>query len=82
MSLDDLIKEAKLAGLNVNEINTMTKQYEFGIIKAYDVCPDPDFVRFRTALQAIHHHRITIQYCGEAFARKYIRETVERKKQS
>ena len=75
MSLDDIMKEAQQLGLNPNEIETAKRQYWFGVLHYESVNPEPDFLRFRTAVQAIHHHRITSEYCGEAYARKYIRET-------
>lgn len=78
MSLDDITAEAIKAGLGTNEIETAKRQYWFGILHYETINPQPDFSRFRTALHAIHHHRISAEYCGEAYARKYIRETSSR----
>ncbi len=78
MSLDDVIAEAQQRGLGPNEIETAKRQYYFGIMYYVEKNPEPDFHRFRSATLGIIHHRKMAEYCGEAYARKYIRETIDR----
>ena len=82
MSLDDIIAEAKSAGLGPNEIETAKRQYYLGVLKYEELKPDPDFHKFRSAILALHEQRVNAQYCGEAYARKYIRETVARSRKN
>lgn len=78
MSIEDIINEAKKAKLNPNEIETAKRQYYFGILQYEERHPQPNFHKFRSAIQSIIHHRNMSEYCGEAYARKYIRETSSR----
>lgn len=76
MSLDDILSEAKNAGLNSNEVETVKKQYFFGMLKYEERHPEPDFHRFGSAILGMIHYKNQSEYCGESYARKYIRETV------
>lgn len=82
MSLDDIISEAKEAGLGPNEVETAKRQYFFGILKYDERQPSPDFHKYGSAILGMIAHNRNREYCGEAFARKYIRETSERLKQN
>lgn len=81
MSLDDITAEAVKAGLKNNEIETAKRQYFFGIMHYQDRNPEPNYSRFGSAILAMMHHERMSQYCGKAYARKYIRETAERNKE-
>lgn len=78
MALDDIVNEARKANLSTGEVETVKRQYWFGVLHYEAQHPDPDFTKFRKAFDAIHHHRLSAEYCGEAYARKYIRETSNR----
>lgn len=80
MGLDDVIGEAQRAGFDQREIEMVRRNYYYGVLKYEEIKPEPDFHRFRSAILALHEQRVNAVYCGEAYARKYIRETVERKK--
>lgn len=80
MSLDDITREAIKAGLGANEVETAKRQYWFGILHYETRNPEPNYHKFGSAITALLHHRLTAEYCGEAYARKYIREILERKR--
>ena len=78
MSLNDIIKEAEKMGLTTGEIETTKRQYYAGISRYDDTHKETiDVHRYGSAIIAIKNHYNNMELCGEAYARKYIRQVTD-----
>ena len=74
MSLEEIIEEAKKAGLEEKEIEIATRQYYLGIREYNERNPKPEYHKYRNTTLGILAHERDMKYCAEAYARKYIEQ--------
>lgn len=80
MSLNDIIEEAQQAGVKGSDLETVKRQYYYGILKYEENHSSVDFLRYGSAILGLIHHRTSAEYSGEAHARQYIKQVLNRGK--